>query len=131
VRGLMFVYFFSYREDDQVLGAFLFINKIQETDYGQYMCSISNFDDQIVKQFTNITKPGELYYWLSVFGCLQLIVSTNKCNVPILYYMSIFKIWHKYSTGMANLLNTACPKLPFFLERVMKKILKILYFVIL
>ncbi|XP_025417058.1 uncharacterized protein LOC112688199 [Sipha flava] len=45
------------RENDQVLGAFLFINKIQETDYGQYMCSISNTDDQIVQQFTNITKP--------------------------------------------------------------------------
>lgn len=77
----MFVYLFCYRENDQVLGAFLFINKIQETDYGQYMCSISNTDDQIVQQFTNITKPGELYYCLSVFDCLQLIVSTNKFNV--------------------------------------------------
>ncbi|XP_060862325.1 uncharacterized protein LOC132939262 [Metopolophium dirhodum] len=45
------------RENDQILGAFLFINTIQETDYGKYMCSISNTDDQIVQQFTNITKP--------------------------------------------------------------------------
>lgn len=66
MRGLNVFIFFSYRENDQVLGAFLFINKIQETDYGEYMCSISNTDDQIVQQFTNITKPGELYYCLSV-----------------------------------------------------------------
>jgi len=59
---LMFEKFFSHRENDQVLGAFLFINKIQETDYGQYMCSISNTDDQIVQQFTNITKPGKFYF---------------------------------------------------------------------
>jgi len=76
----MFVNIFPYRENDQVLGAFLFINKIQETDYGQYMCSISNTDDQIVQQFTNITKPGELYYCLS--DCLQVIAYANKLNVP-------------------------------------------------
>jgi hypothetical protein len=45
------------RENSQVLGAFLFINNIQKNDYGRYMCSISNTDDQILLQFTNITKP--------------------------------------------------------------------------
>lgn len=56
-RNYMILFF--YRENNQVLGAFLFINKIQETDYGQYMCSISNTDDQILQQFINITKPSE------------------------------------------------------------------------
>lgn len=51
---------FIRRENAQVLGAFLFINKLEESDYGRYMCSISNTDDQIVQQFTNITKPGKL-----------------------------------------------------------------------
>lgn len=54
----------SHREDNQVLGAFLFINNVQETDYGQYRCSISNTDDQILLQFTNITKPGEFFFSL-------------------------------------------------------------------
>ncbi|XP_050541158.1 uncharacterized protein LOC126905477 [Daktulosphaira vitifoliae] len=44
------------RENEQVLGAFLYINNIQDTDYGQYLCTISNTDDQFVRQFTNITK---------------------------------------------------------------------------
>ncbi|XP_050432005.1 uncharacterized protein LOC126840369 [Adelges cooleyi] len=44
------------RENEQVLGAFLYINNIQETDYGQYSCSISNTDDQIVQQFTSVSK---------------------------------------------------------------------------
>ncbi|VVC24342.1 Hypothetical protein CINCED_3A009218 [Cinara cedri] len=45
------------REDNQVLGEILFIKHIKEMDFGQYMCSISNSDDQMLQQFINITKP--------------------------------------------------------------------------
>lgn len=53
---------FCRRENNQVLGEILFIKHIKEIDYGQYMCSISNSDDQMLQQFINITKPGKFFF---------------------------------------------------------------------
>lgn len=60
------------RDDGQTIGMYLIIEHVQPSDNGQYVCSVSNTDDQIIEMQSEIVIIGELY---------QRII--NKCGFQI------------------------------------------------
>ncbi|XP_046668480.1 X-linked interleukin-1 receptor accessory protein-like 2 [Homalodisca vitripennis] len=82
------------REEEQVVGAYLFIEKVNLADFGSYVCSISNTEDQVVRLTTELKEedwemglPSNKIPWLK----LQFIVIT------ILLAATLVIVYNRYA----------------------------------
>ncbi|XP_077294585.1 fibroblast growth factor receptor 4-like [Arctopsyche grandis] len=61
------------REDDQIIGAYFYINQVKSQDYGQYVCSVANADSVIQMQIglhhqaSESVRPDVSIPWKSLF----------------------------------------------------------------
>lgn len=58
------------REESQVVGAYLFIEKVKRVDLGEYICSVSNTEDQVIRLTTLLKEEGEQIY--NIGDCKQI-----------------------------------------------------------
>lgn len=55
-----------------MVGAYLFIEKVKRVDFGEYICSVSNTEDQVIRLTTLLKEEGEQIY--NIGDCKQIIL---------------------------------------------------------
>lgn len=90
------------REKDQILGAYLFIEEVGRSDFGEYVCTISNTGDQIIRLTTllreedwEVHTPQHAVPWsqlliisaVAILSVLTLVVVYQRFALPALLFL--------------------------------------------
>lgn len=90
------------REKDQILGAYLFIEKVGRSDFGEYVCTVSNSGDQIIRLTTllreedwEVLTPQHVVPWpqlliisaAAVLSILTAVVVYQRFALPTLLFL--------------------------------------------
>lgn len=94
------------REKDQILGAYLFIEEVGRSDFGEYVCTISNTGDQIIRLTTllreedwEVRTPQHTVPWPQL-----LIISA----AAILFILTVVVMYQRFALPTLLLLKQLC-----------------------
>ncbi|KAL1132117.1 hypothetical protein AAG570_010075 [Ranatra chinensis] len=101
-------------EGAQIVGAYLIIEDVQSTDFGTYLCTISNTGDQKIVMTTRLESWRDpsppLFLWR---GVVTILFCTSLTIVGLVLVIYTFKLISKENRVVSSILGKILEKSPF------------------